>query len=267
MLSQASDETKFFAPSSSRCCGGDGPRSRRRRYDIPVAWFYEYMYEIEQHEAIRVPPVCLGILDRSVSRMRQSLDILYVFKETQVPVMYRQMVQMTVRLYMVIFLIGDGLLALYHGITLAEQEAENVLEEFGEEAEEKYLRENLPKYFNSLYYMILPFAFEYFVFVGWMSAADSLGNPFRDWADSLEWETNVKATFVDSTILADDVVRGLPKVADVMSKGNKDMSTVSTVKIRPLKKKKRTFFEANTERFNRLLDHLIETHNTELRHD
>jgi hypothetical protein len=246
LFSQTSDETKYFAERYSRCWGTDGGRSRRRRYDIPVAWFYEYMYEIERMDTIRVPPVCLGILDRSVSRMRQSLDTLYVYKDTNVPIMYRQLVQLTVRLYMVIFLIGDGLLALYHAISLAETEAEAVLEILGEEAEEEYLRENLTSYFKSLYFMILPFAFEYFVFVGWMSAADALGNPFRDWADSLEWEANVKATFTDSAILADNVVKGLPKVADLMGKDKKDISIYSietNVKILPLKKKKRQFWK------------------------
>jgi hypothetical protein len=161
LLSKASDEPIFFRGSSC-----SGRPSRHRRYDVPVAWFYEWLYQIEQSETLRIPPVCLGILDRSVSRIRQSLDTLYMFRDTPVPLMYRQIVQMTVRLYMVIFLIGDGLLAIYHGITLAEAEGEVLAIYNGTDAQEEYVRMNLPNYLRSLYYMILPFAFEYFVFVG-----------------------------------------------------------------------------------------------------
>lgn len=42
----------------------------------------------------------------------------------------------------------------------------------------------------------------YFLFVGWLTVADALGDPFRSWSDEYDWEHFVKALFVNSQQLA-----------------------------------------------------------------
>jgi len=50
----------------------------------------------------------------------------------------------------------------------------------------------------------MKFAFEYFLFVGWLTASDAMGNPFRCWADELEWINFVKRISKSSLMIALD---------------------------------------------------------------
>lgn len=82
--------------------------------------------------------------------------------------MYWQLVNWTVRLYIVLFAVASTL--------------GNVVVDDG----------NIGGLTTSVFYLLIPFVFEYFMFVGWLSLADALGNPFRAWADEFEYENYIK---------------------------------------------------------------------------
>jgi hypothetical protein len=69
-----------------------------------------------------------------------------------------------------------------------------------EKLEEK--DDSLGRLTTGSFWFILLFAFEYFLFVGWLTVADALGNPFRSWSDGLEWEVYVKALYESSLLLS-----------------------------------------------------------------
>jgi hypothetical protein len=48
----------------------------------------------------------------------------------------------------------------------------------------------------------LVFAFEYLLFVGWLTVADAIGNPFRMWTDELDWENYVKGLNESSVLIS-----------------------------------------------------------------
>lgn len=46
------------------------------------------------------------------------------------------------------------------------------------------------------------FAFEYFLYVGWLTVADAVGNPYRAWADQLDWDNYIKELNLSSMLIA-----------------------------------------------------------------
>ena len=42
------------------------------------------------------------------------------------------------------------------------------------------------------FWEIIKYTFEYFLFVGWLTAATAMSNPFRCWSDEIDWVDRVK---------------------------------------------------------------------------
>jgi len=62
---------------------------------------------------------------------------------------------------------------------------------------------------------VLAFSFEYFLFIGWLTLADALGNPFREWPDEFEWENYVKTTVLSSFSISSGILQeGATPLAD-----------------------------------------------------
>ena len=103
-----------FFPSHDRygkpmtCKGRDPPR----QYDIPIAWVYEWIYQLEQSDRFCMAPNLLSILNSSLVNIRENLDALFMYRDTPFPLFYRQLVTLTIRLYLIIFLCGDTMTAL-----------------------------------------------------------------------------------------------------------------------------------------------------------
>jgi hypothetical protein len=111
----------------------------------------------------------------NVTRIRGALaGSVHVSHNVPVPLSYRQLVNWTVRLYIVLFALSSAL--------------GNVVVDDG----------NIGGLTTSVFYLLIPFVFEYFMFVGWLSLADALGNPFRAWADEFEYENYVKGVALAS---------------------------------------------------------------------
>jgi predicted membrane chloride channel (bestrophin family) len=141
-------------------------RDPQRQYDIPIAWVYEWIYQLDQSEHFCLPPILISILNSSLVNIRENLDALFMYRDTPVPLFYRQLVTLTIRLYMVIFLCGDAMMALQHVVDVAKEDVVfididggiNILEVFGQV--------DLSALLKTSYYILIPFSFEYFVFVG-----------------------------------------------------------------------------------------------------
>eukprot|EP00978_Attheya_sp_CCMP212_P017326 scaffold46102_cov55-Attheya_sp.AAC.1 len=101
-----------------------------------------------------------------------------MYRNVPVPLAYRQLVNITVRSYMLLVILRWMAL-----IVNAEDTAWDT----------DYVEEQI-------FWAVLPFSFEYFVFVGWLTLADALGNPFRYWADAFEWENYVRTVSLSSNL-------------------------------------------------------------------
>ncbi len=153
------------------------------KYDLPFRWFADLLDKIVRSENFSLPvPPALAMINTSITRTRSALDNLHMYKTTPVPLAYRQLVNTTVRFYIIILILNEGLAAL----SLAYEAGAG----------------NPNDHMHSVFWMILPFLFEYFLFVGWLTLADALANPFRQYADELDWEDYVKRTFINSFSLA-----------------------------------------------------------------
>lgn len=135
-----------------------------RQYDIPIAWVFEWIYQLNQSDHFNMAPILISILNASLVNIRENLDALFMYRDTPVPMFYRQLVTLTIRLYMIIFLIGDGIIALQHVVDIATEEVVNMDLDGG--ATTTVGDQNLSTLLKTAYYMIIPFSFEYFVFVG-----------------------------------------------------------------------------------------------------
>jgi hypothetical protein len=141
-------------------------RDPHRQYDIPIAWVYEWIYQLDQSDHFMLAPILLSILNSSLVNIRENLDALFMYRDTPVPLFYRQLVTITIRLYMIIFLIGDGLMALQHVTDIAMADEFDVNIERGAATIEGFSHPDLSALLKTAYYMLIPFTFEYFVFVG-----------------------------------------------------------------------------------------------------
>jgi hypothetical protein len=137
-----------------------------RPFDIPIAWAYEWINQLDQSDHFQLAPVVLSILNSTLVNLRENLDVLFMYRDTPVPLFYRQLVTFTVRMYMIIFLIGDGIMALQNVVDIAIQEVVVTDIDGGTTTTEVFNQPPLSALLKTAYYMLIPFAFEYFVFVG-----------------------------------------------------------------------------------------------------
>ena len=121
--------------------------------------------------------VQLTVLSAGVVDIRRRLADLYAVRDVPIPLSYRQLTNITVRFYMIILLIAA------------------VLFEMSQDYESGSLS-------RGSYWIIMVFAFEYFLFVGWLTVADAVGNPFRAWADQLDWDDYVMKLNLNSMLIA-----------------------------------------------------------------
>jgi len=139
----------------------------RSRYVAPFVWFLNLVQELKDKHYCEIKEATIIIFCDNITRIRGSLADLYMYRNVPIPLSYRQLVNWTVRTYMVIFAIAGAL--------------GSILTDDG----------NLGGLTPSVFFLLVPFAFEYFMFVGWLSLADALSNPFRAWADEFEYENYV----------------------------------------------------------------------------
>ena len=92
-------------------------------------------------------------------------------RDSPLPLSYRQLVNVTVRMYMVLLLLAAALV-------------ETAIPPLGQ----------LDK---GSFWIILVYAFEYFLFVGWVTVADAVHNPYRDWPGAYRWDEFVKAASIN----------------------------------------------------------------------
>jgi predicted membrane chloride channel (bestrophin family) len=150
-------------------------QTTRYKYVAPFLWFMELTQELEQQGMIDAGTV--NVLSTGVVDVRHRLADLYAVRDVPIPLSYRQLTNITVRFYMVILLIAA------------------VSFEMTQEYEPGSLS-------RGSFWIIMVFAFEYFLFVGWLTVADAVGNPFRAWADQLDWDDYVIKLNLNSMLIA-----------------------------------------------------------------
>jgi len=195
------------------------------KYDLPFRWFIDLLDKIVRSDNFNLPvPPALAMINTSVTRTRSALDNLHMYRTVPVPLAYRQLVNITVRFYVIVLILNEGLSAL------------SISSEAGNSS-----------YALSVFWMTLPFMFEYFLFVvsiaalftarisnlnlfplfhdsckGWMTLADALANPFRHWSDEFDWEDYVTRTYIASFSLIENPVTSASKGGPIASQELKD---------------------------------------------
>mmetsp|Transcript_7718 Transcript_7718/g.19101 ORF Transcript_7718/g.19101 Transcript_7718/m.19101 type:complete len:104 (-) Transcript_7718:772-1083(-) len=86
---------------------------------------------------------------------------LFLQRNVPVPLVYRQVVQLTVRGFLTCSFLASAVLTGADDFT------------------------------PSLYVGVVTFMMELFLFGGWLKVTDAIANPFRNWRDGPEWEVYV----------------------------------------------------------------------------
>lgn len=156
-------------------------QNSRWKYVAPLVWFGDFMAELRDNEIFGVDDACINQVAPHILNIRNSLERLYRARDEPIPLVYKQLVNITVRFYLLILLI-DAVLFEISRVGLDTEASLN----------------------RGSFTVILVYTFEYFLFVGWLMVADIVGNPFRRWADELEWNDYVTRTNVSSFLFSSD---------------------------------------------------------------
>lgn len=159
--------------------------SPRNRHAIPLVWLLELTNEtMSDTQSYHIGSSLLFNITGNVSGIRGAMADLYMYQNTPMPLAYVQLVNFAVRFYILTVMFVGGLEALYGeqdgSLTVCQCTA-------------------------ALYWFLLPFCFEYFLFVGWLEVSNSLLNPFRHWSNGFDWENHVKAAAVSSNSMVTNV--------------------------------------------------------------
>uniref|UniRef100_A0A7S2I0S7 Bestrophin homolog n=1 Tax=Helicotheca tamesis TaxID=374047 RepID=A0A7S2I0S7_9STRA len=152
-------------------------RFPRSRYAAPFVWFLDLLHDLKDKGQCGVSFDTIIVFSSNITKIRGSLADLSMYRNVPVPLSYRQLVNFTVRAYLLIVAVAGGLSAFEH-----------------DRASETF------EISSSMCWVVLPFFFEYFIFVGWLTVSDALGNPFRNWADEFEWENYVRSVALSSNL-------------------------------------------------------------------
>jgi len=149
----------------------------RSHYLAPFVWFTNLVGELKGKGLYGIDIATTQVLADNITQIRGNLAYLYLYRDIQVPLIYREQVNFTVRFYM--------LIVFFSSIAREVAAEDNDTSELSKRA----------------FWVILSFSFEYFLFVGWLSLADALGNPYRHWDDEYEWEEYVKTVARNSFLM------------------------------------------------------------------
>ena len=149
----------------------------RYKYAAPFLWFMDLIEDLQRLDAYGVNEGTVNTLSTGAIGIRRKLADLYALKETPIPLSYRQLTNMAVRSYMIMLLLAAAL----------SEKADEY--QFGQLS-------------RGSFWIIMVYAWEYFLFVGWLTVADAIGNPYRAWADQLDWDNYVKEINMSSLLIA-----------------------------------------------------------------
>lgn len=159
-----------------------GKQESRYKYVAPIMWYINLLENLQRKDLYGVDAGTVNALSGGAVQIRRLLADLYGVKDLPIPLSYRQLTNMTVRLYMIFLLIAA---------ILFEMSQEGYYESIS--------RGSLSR---GSFWIIMVYAFEYFLFIGWLTVADAIQNPFRSWADQLDWDDYVKEINASSILIA-----------------------------------------------------------------
>lgn len=154
-----------------------GKQESRYKYVAPLIWFIRLLESLRQNELHGVDDGTVNTLSAGAVQIRRLLADLYGVKDVPIPLSYRQLTNLTVRFYMLILLIAGILVeisqdSLYGSLSTGS------------------------------FWILMVYTFELLLFVGWLTVADAIQNPFRSWADQLDWDDYVKELNASSVLIA-----------------------------------------------------------------
>ena len=168
-------------------------------YVAPLAWFLNLLEQAKRAERFGVTDGIIGGFTPQLLTLRRGMADLYRIRNVPIPLCYRQLTNLTVRVYMIMLLLAAALF-------------------------EKQNEDSVGRLTPASFWILLVWMFEYMLFVGWLTVADSIGNPFRQWSDGLEWDNYVKGLYSSSTAIA----AGFPTPTKILMM-EEDTSTACSV--------------------------------------
>ena len=152
----------------------------RVQHIAPMIWATDLLQELaareEEGENCGVTSGIVTALTGGMSALISSLSEIYNHHDSPLPLSYRQLVNTSVRLYLIFLLLAAALV-------------ETSIPPLGQLD-------------DGSFWIILAYAFEYLLFVGWVVVADAIHNPYRDWPGSYPWHAFVKAAAINSVSIA-----------------------------------------------------------------
>lgn len=174
-------------------------RTGTSRYVAPFVWFLDLLQTLRETNQCGVNDITILIMSPNITTIRGALADLYMYRNVPIPLSYRQLVNFTVRAYMLI----NGVTGWFSVINDPKPDQDVMMSSW-------------------IYFFVLSFGFEYFLFVGWLSLADALGNPFRTWADEFEWENYVRGNVLGSNTMINEWLDA-SSPESLVDKGNEEL--------------------------------------------
>lgn len=87
-------------------------QNSRWKYVAPLVWFGDFMAELRDNELFGVDYACINQVAPHILNLRDSLERLYQARDEPIPLVYKQLVHITVRFYLLILFIDAVLIEI-----------------------------------------------------------------------------------------------------------------------------------------------------------
>ncbi|KAK4535565.1 hypothetical protein CDCA_CDCA05G1590 [Cyanidium caldarium] len=163
----------------------------RTQWTLPLMWAGHTLTRLrDQGGRFGVTELVHYMLMLQLAQLRTGLGSMYVLMYVPVPLMYRQLVSGTVRLYIFAVVLLAGNLTL-----LSDTSAVDI---------------GSYSWVDLVYVMSV-----FFVYIGWLHVADELANPYRIAPDGLDFDDYLSSQRADHATMVDDNSIKLPTVESI----------------------------------------------------
>uniref|UniRef100_A0A7S0ZHQ0 Bestrophin homolog n=1 Tax=Timspurckia oligopyrenoides TaxID=708627 RepID=A0A7S0ZHQ0_9RHOD len=143
---------------------------------LPVAWCLKALREcVWAGGRYGINASVVTVLEDNCSRIRRIVGVLYTYKNTPMPLGYRQLVNLSVRLYAFALVILAGNLSTAATGVVTQVTWENM-------------------------YDLIFVSLDYLIYVGWLAVAEDLANPYRNTGDGLDLDKYAISTHLASFV-------------------------------------------------------------------
>ncbi|KAK4535566.1 hypothetical protein CDCA_CDCA05G1591 [Cyanidium caldarium] len=159
----------------------------RVQFTLPIMWAGHTLTRLrDQNHRFGVTELVHCWMSQQLAILRTYLGAMYVMKNVPVPLMYRQLVNAAVRIYLAVMVVLAGDLSLLRLAVFTESGAN--------------------RWLDMLYVVSL-----FFVYVGWLHVAEELANPYRISPDGHDLDDVLSGQRCDNMAMVDESRLRMPR--------------------------------------------------------